>query len=301
MKPESTNLGTSEYAMGSADDSPYLFMKSDSTNLGTSEYAMGTADDSPYLFMKPDSTNLGTSEYAMGSADDTRHYAMRTVTDPDTDTDFENFNSSVVPRVDATRSTPETEPFYASVRKTHGKGTPTTAYDHLNRHSGNGSLTDNDFANDGYSLPFSPSSSAYAVSNSTCMDVTIAPRNDKGAYLDIDEHVHIDTERRTPYQDLDLNVLMGNESTLKTVFYDTIKTGAIKINPERDYYSVSNFDGFDLDEGIPAKESAGYYAMPASDGGKLVFENTPRTPDASGNTAASYHTWVGFLDDADEL
>ena len=56
---------------------------------------------------------------------------------------------------------------YATTMTKQNNHTPTHAYDQLNRHSGDVSLTDNDFANDGYSLPFSPSSSAYAVPNST--------------------------------------------------------------------------------------------------------------------------------------
>ena len=70
--------------------------------------------------------------------------------------------------------------YYANANQnTH---TPTSVYDQLNRnsytspsvydqldplnmHSGNGPLTDNDFANDGYSVAFSPSSSAHPNSS----------------------------------------------------------------------------------------------------------------------------------------
>ena len=270
MKPDSTNLGTSEYAMGTADDSPYLFMKPDSTNLGTSEYAMGTADDSPYLFMKPDSTNLGTSEYAMGTADDSSY---NTVTN--SDAGFGNvglFNNSVVVSVDVI---PETEPVYATVRKTHGKGTymdVTTA-----PNNGKGTYMD---------ATLNPKNLVYNK-NTPDMDITIGIEDGSG-----------DKERRkTPYQDFALNVPNGYESKFDK-------------HPERNYYSFPN-DDFDLDEvlveGSDAEdlvEGSSYGTQATSGGGKLAFVTSQRTLDfmnVGGSTAVSYLGAFPADSDTEEL
>ena len=70
------NISESSYALGTADDSsPYLFMKPDAIDPGPSVYALATADDSsPYLFMKPDAIDPGPSVYALGTADDSSPY-----------------------------------------------------------------------------------------------------------------------------------------------------------------------------------------------------------------------------------